>query len=252
MCFRQIFSITCCAVVMVFPNLSRAQLSEPLYVIDHPTAGLLQNGGYHFQGRLGPESSILLGLRVGFRNFLQVGASFGMQRVFERGSVDVNDRVGFRVRVRLFEETESPALAVGFDSQGQGFYHGDLERYDRKSPGFYGVLSKNYALGAGFFSIHGGVNYSLEREDDDDPNLFAAAEWELVESFAILLDADAALNDNNEGSGFGEGGIYLDAALRVTYGESLSMMLIFRDLTGNFEGSDRVGREFEIGFVDTF
>jgi hypothetical protein len=234
------------------PVSSRAQLAERLYGIDHPTAGLLQNGEYHLQGRLGPESSILLGLRIGFRNIFHIGLSFGMQRVFERGDVDLNDHVGFRCRLRLLQEEETPALAIGFDSQGQGFYREERERYDRKSPGFYAVMSKNYIVALGFFAFHGGINYSTERKDDDDLNFFASADWEPVEGFAILLDADAALNDNNNGDGFGEGGVYLDAGLRLDYGDNLSMMLIFRDLTGNFHSSNQVGREFEIVFVDTF
>ncbi len=251
---RFLRSILCVwySLILFVPQAAHAQLAEPLYAVDHPTAGLLQNGEYLFQGRLGPESSILLGLRIGFRNILHIGVSFGMQRVFERESVDVNDHIGFRFRLRLLEEAETPALAVGFDSQGQGIYHEGLERYERKSPGFYVVLSRNYLLALGYFSIHGGVNYSLEREDDDDPNLFLAADWEPVEGFAIILDADAALNDNADESSFGDGGIYLDAALRLEYGENLAMMLIFRDLTGNLRGSDRVGREFEIVFVDMF
>ncbi len=237
---------------LLVADTSFAQYHEPLYTVDHPTAGLLQNGEYHFQGRLGPESSILIGLRIGFRDIFQIGASFGMQRVFERGDVDVNDRLGFRIRVRLLQEEATPALAIGFDSQGQGFYHEGLKRYDRKSPGFYGVLSKNYLLALGCLSMHGGINVSTEREDDNDPNLFLSADWEIVNGFAILLDADAALNDNKKGGRFGQGGIYLDAAMRINYGENLFLMLVFRDLTGNFDDVNSVGREFEIGYVSSF
>lgn len=244
--------LTAIFLMCAFSASSTAQLSERLYSIDHPTCGLLQNGEYQLQGRLGPESSILTALRIGFRNIFQVGLSFGMQRVFERGDIDLNDHVGFHFRLRLLEEEETPAMAVGFNSQGQGFYHEALERYDRKSPGFYAVMSKNYLAALGFFGIHGGINYSLESKDDDDLDFFASADWEPVEGFTILLDADAALNDNNSGDGFGEGGIYLDGGLRLDYGDNLSMMLIFRDLTGNFEKSNQVGREFEIVFVDSF
>jgi hypothetical protein len=235
-----------------WPGRAGAELAEPLYAVDHPTAGLLRNGQYHFQGRLGPASSFLGGLRLGFRDVLQIGVSFGMQNVFERGDVELNDHIGFRLRLRLLEEAETPAVAAGFDSQGQGYYHEQLERYDRKSPGFYLVFSRNYLLAVGFLSLHGGVNYSLERRDDDDPDLFLTAEWSPVEAFSIVLDTDAALNDNTEGDGFGGGGIYVDVGLRLSYGDKLSMMLIFRDVTENFEGTSGVGREFELAFVDAF
>ena len=110
-------------------------MGEPVYVIDSPTAGILADGEYSFQGRLGPESSILLGLRVGFANRLHVGVSFGMQRVFERGDLEFNDKIGFQIRIRLLEELDTPALAIGFNSQGVGLYHEDAERYDRKAAG---------------------------------------------------------------------------------------------------------------------
>lgn len=235
------------------PEVVSAGLAEPVYVIDSPTAGLLADGEYLIQGRLGPQSSIQLGLRIGFLNRFQIGASFGMQRVFERGEISVNDQVGFQARVRIIEELAAPALAIGFNSQGVGAYDEDADRYERKSRGFYVVLSKNSALALGYLSLHGGAHYSTEREDQEkDVSVFAAADWEVIEGFSLLLDCDAALNDRVKDGRYGGGGIYLDAAVRVGYGESLSMMLIFRDLTGNFEPSDQVAREFEISFVRAF
>ena len=229
-----------------------AGLAEPIYVVDSPTAGLLGDGEYMIQGRVGPESSIHLGLRIGFMNRIHMGASFGMQRVFERDEISVNDRVGFQVRVRLLEEFAAPALAVGFNSQGVGVYDEGLERYERKSRGFYAVASKNSAIAVGQLSVHFGVNYSTETEDEEGVNAFAAVDWEIFEGFALVMDADAARNDSNEDGRYGGGGVYLDGAVRITYGENLSMMLIFRDLSGNLETNNRVGREFEINFVRMF
>lgn len=226
--------------------------TEPIYVIDSPTAGILGDGEYLIQGRLGPESSIQLGLRIGFMNRLHMGASFGMQRVFERDEISVNDHVGFQIRIRLLEEFVAPALALGFNSQGVGRYDEGLNRYERKSRGFYAVISKNMMLVLGQLSLHGGVNYSTERDDEESANLFAAADWEVFNGFSLLLDGDAARNDREEDGRYGGGGVYLDAAVRISYGENLSMMLIFRDLTGNFEPNDQVGREFEINFVRMF
>lgn len=234
------------------PSVGLAQWFEPIYIIDHPTAGLLDSGAYHFYGRLGPESSIITGLRIGFRGVFQIGASFGMQRLFDRGKVYLNDKVGFLFRVRLLEEYIAPALALGFDSQGSGFYHSEEDRYDRKSPGFYVVLSKNYSLSLGQLSLHGGANYSTEDKDENDPNLFFAVDWSVFDRLSFLLDTDAALNDNARGGRFGGGGVYLDAAVRLRYGDGLSLMVVFRDLTSNFRPERGVGREFEIAFWDSF
>ena len=144
-------------------------------------------------------------------------------------------------------------MAVGFNSQGAGVYDESSNRYERKSPGFYGVLSKNWRLFVTEMSLHGGVNYTLETDDgDDELNAFGAAEWLLFAGFSLLLDANAALNDNLEDGRFGGDGGYLDRAARLNYGESLSLVLIFRDLSGNFEPDRQVSREFELAVVGSF
>ncbi|UCH83133.1 MAG: hypothetical protein JSW50_11785 [Candidatus Latescibacterota bacterium] len=234
------------------PALAQEPAVQPLYLVYHPTAGLLDHGAYLIRGLAGAESSLLGQLGVGFKNLFQVGASFGMQNVLGYGSLELNDKIGLQARVRLIEESDAPALAIGFNSQGLGVYHEELERYDRKSVGFYVVVSKNWMFALGDISAHGGVSLSTERTDDDDPNLFVGADWTILKRLAFILDLDAALNDNARDSEFGQGGIYLDAGIRWFYGESLLMTLIFQDLTGNFGGSNRVGRAFEFAFINSF
>lgn len=227
-----------------------AQAPQALYVIDKPTAGILQHGSYTLRGRTGPESSFLAGLRIGFKDVLQVGVSAGMHNVFERGQIDVDEHIGFKVRVRLIPEGNLPAMAVGFDTQGSGVYYEGLKRYDRKSLGFYGVVSRNYAFAAGELGLHGGVNWSLENDDDSDLNIFGGAEFVVLERLSFLLDADAGLNDNYDNSIFGSGGYYLDAGVRLFAGESIMLTLVFRDLAAN--RYTRVGREFEVAIIEFF
>jgi hypothetical protein len=251
---RRVLLIAClaaCAVV-VGGGEGRAGHAEPIYMIDSPTAGLLGHGEYHVQGRLGPDSAILLGLRIGIRNRVHLGVSFGMQEVFSYEKVSVNDQVGFQLRLRLIEEMEHPALAIGFNSQGTGTYIEASDRYERKSKGFYAVISRNWKTPVGQLSLHGGVNYSLENSDQDSADLFGVTDLEVIPGLEFILDLDAALNDNKDDTQFGGGGIYLDGAIRVSYGEKLAMMLIFRDLTQNYRPERRIGREFEIAFVDMF
>lgn len=244
--------LICLGILFLMPGALAAGLPVPVSTIDHPTAGLLEHGEYLFTGRIGPESSILVGSLVGFKSVVQIGASFGVQKVFDRGDVDVNDKIGFQLRLRLIEESLAPALAIGFDSQGRGFYREAEARYDRKSPGFYLVLSKNYLSLLGEVALHGGMNYSTEDRDDNDPDIFAAVDWRIIERLSLLLDVDTALNDNVDGGNFGKGGVYIDGAVRLDYGDSLTFMLIFRDLTGNFGLTSGVGRELEISFWDSF
>jgi hypothetical protein len=241
------------ALALLAARPAYADLDQPLYAVDSPTAGILGHGEYHLRGRVGPQNSILLGVRLGLFARVQLGVSFGMQRVFERADISVNDQVGFQARVRVLDEYVTPAVAIGFDSQGIGTYDEGLDRYERKSPGFFGVLSKNWAVPLGEFSLHGGVSYSLETDDEDDElTAFAACEWLVFRGFSLVLDGNGAFNDNTEDGAYGGGGMYLDGAVRVNYGENLSMMLIFRDLTGNYEPDQQVAREFELALLNSF
>jgi len=241
-----------CATLLTAAGATRAGLDEPIYVIDAPTGGVLGHGEYHIQGRIGQASSVFLDFRVGIKQVVHLGVSYGMQSVFERSDIEFNDRVGLQFRVRLLQEGEGPALALGFNNQGVGRWDEALERYERKSLGFYGVLSKNWRIIGTQFSLHGGGNWSTETTDEESVNFFAAADWEPIHRFSLLLDWDAGLNDKEVNGIYGGGRTYLDAAVRLTYGENLSMMLIFRDLTGNYEPNPHVWREFEIAYVDTF
>jgi hypothetical protein len=242
-----------CAGVGFSAGEARAGAGEPIYMVNSPTAGLLSHGEYHIQGRLGPASSILLGLRVGVKDRVHLGVSFGMQEVFSYEKIEINDRVGFQFRFRLLgEDDRRPGLALGFNSQGDGAWSEEYKRYDRKSKGLYAVVSRNWKIPVGYVSLHGGVNYSFEDDDDNDPNAFAAVDWEAIAGLEFILDFDGAINDNVDDARYGGGGIYLDGAIRVTYGENLQMMLIFKDLTENFTEVQRIGREFEIAFFEFF
>ena len=236
--------------VAAWPTSSPAQLYQDLYVINSPTAGILPDASYHLRGRTGPQSSFLVSARVGFRNRVQVGVSYGVQNVLGHGEPQYNNEIGLQVRLRILEEGRGPALAIGYDSQGYGVYHDDLGRYDRKSLGFYAVLSKNYSLIVGYFSLHGGVSISMEREDDQDLNPFFAFEWTVMKRLSFLLDTNTALNDNNS-DGFGQGGVYMDGGVRLHLGQVVEMMLVFLDLTGNGPGGG-VGREFELALTQHF
>jgi hypothetical protein len=246
------FTAALAGVALLVASDGLAVVDEPIYIIDTPTAGLLAHGEYHIQGRIGQESSVLLAFRVGIKGVMHLGVAYGMQRVFERADVEFNDRVGLLVRVRLIQEGEGPALALGFNSQGEGTWDESQERYERKSLGFYGVLSKNWKVVGTQFSLHGGANWSTETTDEKSADIFAGVDWEPIHHFSLLMDWNAGLNDKDQDGMYGGGRTYLDAAAKLTYGENLSMMLIFRDLTGNYEPNPHVWREFEIAYQNTF
>jgi len=228
------------------------QMPQVQYIIDKPTAGMLPDRSYMFRGFAGAQSSFLLGASVGFKEVIQLGMSYGAQNVFDHGNPAINDYPGFQVRVRLIGEAVSvPAIALGFNSQGRGVYHASLERYDRKSTGFYGVASKNFTTVVGELSLHGGVSWSTETKDDKDPTLFAATEWILFRRLSFLLAVDPAFNDNGSTS-LGKGGFYIDAGVGWYFAEFANVTLAFRDLAKNFGPMPEISRELQLNLIHSF
>ena len=250
-------SILLVAALILSPLLqgrAESQVIEDIYIVDSPTAGILPHGGYILHGSIGPSSSLLFGVKVGFHDRLMLGASFGIQNFVGRGEIEINDKPGFEVRLRVIEEEIiGPALAIGIDTQGEDIYIDDLERYERKSKGFYAVISRNYRL-IRDFSLHGGANYSLEREDEEGVNFFAGAALELIPGFYILVDYNAAIDDDDADnqSARTRGRGYLDAGIRFDYRENLRIKLHFKDLLGNYIPESGIARSFELFYIDYF
>jgi hypothetical protein len=242
-------------IMIVIPSLgARGEVLEEIYIVDSPTAGIVPHGGYLFQGSIGPSSSLLFGVKVGFYNRLMLGTSFGIQNFVGRGDIEINDRPGFEIRLRIIEEEIiGPALAVGLDTQGEDAYLEDDERYERKSKGFYAVISRNYRL-IRDFSIHGGANYSLEDKDEDGVNFFAGATLEFIPGFHLLIDYNAGIDDDDPDidSSRTRGRGYLDAGLRFDYRENLRLKLEFKDLLHNYIPESGVARSLELFYVNYF
>jgi hypothetical protein len=239
--------------VLVLAAPAHAGFDQPVDGTRYPTAGLLEHREYRFQARVAAESSLLLGARAGFKDRVQAGVFYGAQHLIDNDDVVTNPHAGFEVRVRILAEASHPAVALGFASQGWGAYDDDLERYQRKSPGFYAVASKNWRSFLGDLSLHGAVNYSLETGDGEKaPDVFASVDWTIFGHVSLLCDVDAAWNDDQPDDRYGEGGAYVDAGLRAALGNRLSLMLVFSDLTGNLAGEEHPARELEIAFTDWF
>ncbi len=233
---------------------SSAREGEEYYLSDSPTAGILSHGGYMFHGSIGPSSSLLFGVRIGFHDRMMVGVTYGIQRFIGRGDVEANDEPGFELRVRVIEEKViGPALALGITTQGRGEYLESEERYTIKSRGAYGVFSKNYRL-IRDFSLHGGVNYSFENRDEEGLSLFGGLSLDIIPHLSILLDYNAALDDNSSevGTVKTRGRGYLDCGVCFDSAANLRIKVLFKDLMGNYKPERGVARSVEMFYINYF
>ncbi len=223
--------------------------AELRYLVDIPTAGMLQKGSIVLDVDFYQEGGVLLGISLGVLDRLSFGISYGGSKLIGADKANMNSVPGVNIKIRVIEESVVlPAIAIGFDSQGRDGYIKDLSRYVIKSPGFYAVTSRNYLL-LGFLSIHGGVNYSLERSDDDkDVNIFAGIEKTLGPTVSIMLEYNLASNDSNA-KAIGKGRGYLNAGLRWSVGSGLTLGVNLKDIIRNGTDLNVGNRTVRIEFV---
>ncbi len=206
---------------------------EYRYLIDMPTAGVLEKGYVGVSMDVMPLGVVISKIEVGvFENF-SFGISYGGSNIIGTGKIDWYKLPGVNLRARIIDETEAlPALTFGFDSQGKGFYDKTLDRYQIKSPGFFVAASKNFQF-LGYLSVHGMINYSLERKDNDkDLNMAVGAEKTIGGKISLIAEYDFAINDN-KGNAFGRGSGYLNMGLRWSVGDGFTLGLNLRDLLDN-------------------
>jgi len=235
----------------IVPQLVQAQGIgvQPRYLIDMPIAYVLPRASFDVNMRLYRGDGLLSSVDVGMTDRFMIGVSFGGTNVLGEGDVDWNPYAGAEARYQLVSESVSwAAIAVGFNSQGQGAYIDSTKRFERKSPGFYAVMSKNYEV-FDHLSFHVGANYSLETGDGDkDPNLFFGGELGFRAELALMGEYNFALNDNSDGS-VGSGKGYLNMGLRYNIKNVVYFEVFVLDL---FENFGKMQRGLRITYFEFF
>jgi hypothetical protein len=101
----------------------------------------------------------------------------------------------------------------------------------------------------GDLSLHGGINYSLERGDDDtDPSVFVGIEKTIGSAFSAVGEYDLALNDTNQDA-LGRGRGYLNVGLKASLGKGLTLGLNLKDLLRNQQTISIGNRTISVEFV---
>ena len=241
------------------------QIYPPLYLVSIPTAGTLPKGTYTIETLLNKNGGFTPKLSVGFTNNFSFGVSFGIQKLIGDEKIKYNKTTPeVQIKYRIYEESQSmPALVYGLETQGRGLYRelsdkGDaINRYDQKAWGMYLVLSKNWSF-LGNLGLHGGVCKSISENDDEDKdlNIFFGIDKELNRSFSLLIEYDAALNDNDnkyelDDITFGKDKGYLNAGLRWVVIPNLMMEINFNDINKKTE-ADYTRREIKIMYSESF
>lgn len=219
-------------------------------LIDLPSAGILEKGFVGVTADVLPFGVVISKIEVGVFDNFSFGISYGGANIIGTGKVDWYKLPGVNVRARLIDETEGmPAFTLGFDSQGKGLYDDELNRFEIKSPGFYLAVAKNFEF-LGYLSLHGIINYSLERDDDDkDLNLGIGFEKTIGSKISFVGEYNFAINDNTI-KAYGDGAGYMNIGVRWSVGEGFTIGLDLRDLIANKKiTSNKADRAIFVEFI---
>lgn len=256
---RTKFFIIIITIACTVLQAQAASYPPPVDLITLPTAGTLVRGSYAIDLRLQKEGGLTLGLSVGITDRFQFGLSYGASYLIGDSLAVAYPRPEANIKYRLVDESVSmPGISVGLNTQGTGSYHDDkdLLRYDTKAPGLFLVASKNWKFLLGNFGLHAGANHNfLEVKDgDEDLNLFFGTDLEFNPELALLIEYNAALNENDmtaQTIALNRGG-YLNAALRWTFVEHLHLEFEFNNLLFDKDKVQYFNRELKITYIEYF
>lgn len=225
--------------------------SEPLTLVDLPTAGILYNRNFSTNLEFFEEGGLLASANVGLFNRLMLGVAYGGTNVIGVQKAQFNPHLGIAVKVRAVEEMYyMPAIALGFNSQGKGTFIDSLNRYSTKSVGLFAVASKNFQL-LGYFSIHAGIHYSLEDSDNRTLNLFVGLEKTFASIFSGTIEYDNGfyLSQSNR---YDKGRGLLNVGLRASISKDFSLGLNLKDIAQNQQNFSIGIRTIQIEYAKTF
>jgi hypothetical protein len=221
---------------------------DPVFLVDMPIAGILPATSGAVQSTLYPDGGLLVELTYGLITNLNVGLSFGGTRLIGSGGITWNNLPGIMARYRVMEESaRTPAVVVGFDTQGRGGWIPAWKQYSIKSPGVFVTVGKNYNL-AGSISFHGGVNYTLERHDDDyEPNLYIGAEKTIGPLLSFLSEYNFAFDNDKDRKGFWNGSLAIGFRVSTNIGFNADVLL--KNLLTTDFYHPKIVRELRIQYV---
>jgi len=272
-------------------NFNFSQVEQPYpptHLVSIPTSGTMLKGAYEYGTILTQNGGILSSLNVGFTDNFTFGVSFGFQDFIGNEKPTINKpSPEVQLKYRIFDETNiMPAVTYGIDTQGYGRYIKTREvlkeripqekllfpdlvnvdstvisipvnRYEKKAFGLYMVLSKNWNM-LGNLGGHVGIskNFIEVTDGDKDFNLFFGIDKELNRSFSLLMEYDAALNDNGDKwsydeISFGKGKGYLNIGVRWMIAPTLMLEVDLKDISKNTSTKYTL-REIKIIYSNTF
>ena len=227
---------------------------QPRYIVDMPTAGMLDNLQYSVNAQLVNNGGFLLDVTVGLFKIVNVGMSYGGTGIIGYQTMNMQKYPGFHIKGRILQEKENvPAIALGFNSQGKGTYDKGAERHEQLAPDLYAAVSKSFKWAIGSLVLSGGINYSLLVPDEKGINVYAGIEQSILNICGLSFEFNPNLNDKDKKEHIWNpeknSSIMLNGAIKFTPLEDMIIEVQFKDILRNSKLANEVGRYFGVSFI---
>jgi len=167
--------------------LRQPSLLEPdTQLIDVPTAGILDVGGFSTQTRFFSQGGVLEWINFGVVHRVNLGASMNVEKLIGTGSPVQLTRPELQIKFRFYDgDRIIPAFAVGYDGQGS-LYNRPDKMYNQRQRGMY--VGGTQEIGLPGLQAHAGMNIS-----DFDSNAifgFLGLSLDLRDKVALISEWD--------------------------------------------------------------
>jgi opacity protein-like surface antigen len=234
--------------------LSSIQRYEPTNIVDMPTAGMLTNMHYSVEAQLVSNGGFYLAFDAALFKFLNLGLSYGGTGIIGSQTMNMQKMPGFNIKLRLINESDgaTPAVALGFNSQGRGVYNYPSDQFEQLPPDVYIAASKSFKWFLGNLSIHAGVNYHLENKDNRGINVYAGIMQNIFKYATLAFEINPNLNVANSDVWKDANALALNGGVRFAPSDNVVVEVQFKDFLRNSKYSNEIGRYFGMKFISKF
>lgn len=240
---------------------------EPRRIVNFPTAGVLPKTSFASYNGFGTFGNTMLELAYSPMVNFEIGLAYSSSNFVGTGNMDFQTLPGVRLKYRFIDETKTmPAIAVGFESQGFGFFAKGSNRFEHLSPGLFFVASRNFSVPIGMLSLHLGANYNFEENRNEvrsnvgsnlaaygktmGLNLYAGLEQTIGSRLSVNAEFNGNMNDDN--SNFTNGKLILNTSLKYAVTSRVNLELKFEDLLGSYVRTNKWRRGVALEYASYF
>lgn len=196
--------------IIVIPDVS---------LIDMQTAGVIDHSNFSFRSRFYNNGGVLVYLKAGVIDRLNIGASFMIDRLIGSQSPLKIIKPQLQFKFRLYDGAYYlPALSLGYDGQGY-YYDSGFKKYMQKERGLYLVGSKEVLLPN--FMLHGGFNIP----DYDERYIygFIGFNYNIDDKINLMFEYDNLFHSDSR----------VNVGMRMFIAHNFSIDIAFRNIGKN-------------------